>query len=174
MKKYIAAIGALVALAVPTAAIAGVTYDDASVGTVGKGDVQTLFGWNDATLQAKVKSGDVKFTGKYVMSNATRWSCSDGSIQQQESRVTQSRALNVTPIFNASANKVTGFTLNGIDMAKAGTYVSGERVGAPYVGHCPAGWFTGFLPNVFTNTVVPGVYVNGVDLPVTPVDVPSV
>ena len=148
--------------------MAAVSYDDAGVGSVSKGDVQSLFGWNDATLQAKVKSGDVKFTSRYTMASSDVWSCSDGSTQSRTSTVTQSRALDATPIFNASANKVTGFTLNGIDEAKGGTYLGGERTGAPYVGYCPTGGFSGFLPHVFTNTVVPGVYVNGVSLPVTP------
>jgi hypothetical protein len=38
------------------------------------------------------------------------------------------------------------------------------------MGACPAGsYMTGFLPAVFTNTVMPGVMVNGIELPVTPI-----
>ena len=109
-----------------TLANAAVTFDDTSVVTVDKGDVQTLVGWNDKTWQAKV--GDVRFTSKYRVDSTDVWSCSDGS--------TQSRIR--------------------IDENKGGTYLSGTRIGAPYVGYCPTGGFTGFLPHEFTNTVIPG------------------
>ena len=49
MTKYIVAIAALVALAVPTAAMASVAVDANGVGFVGKGDVQSALGWNDGT-----------------------------------------------------------------------------------------------------------------------------
>jgi len=147
------------ALAVPTVATAAVTYDDASVGSVGKGKVQSLFGWNDATFQEKVKSGYLKFYSKHTMSTETRWQCGDG-VQSRTSTVKELRALDVTLLTNAQ-DKVTGFTLNGIDQSKAGDLISAEWTGAPDVEYCPAGDFVGFLPDVFTSTVMPGVYVNG-------------
>jgi hypothetical protein len=167
MRKLIILAASIAALAVPAVSIAAVTYDDTSVGTVGKGDVQSLFGWNDAALQNAWKAGKITFTSKYVLSSEQRWSCSDGTTQSRTSNVTQSRLLNVTAVTNPHG-KVTGFTLNGIDQSKPGDFLGGGYTGAPYVGSCGAGWSTGFLPTVFTNTVVPGVYVNGVELPVTP------
>jgi hypothetical protein len=129
-----------------------------------RGEIQSLFGWNDAKLQSNAPS--IKFTSNYKMDSTDLWTCSDGSTQSRTSTVMQSRALNVTPQTNPHG-KVLGWTLNGIDQSKAGTYLSGGYTGAPYVGYCGAGGFTGFLPHVFTNTVVPGVYVNGVSLPAT-------
>jgi hypothetical protein len=100
MKKYIVAIAALVALAVPTAAMAAVSYDEASAGSVSKGDVQSLFGWNDAALQTAWKDGKIKFTSKYVMATDTNWSCSDGSIGHWVIASTFAQPLNVTPQTN--------------------------------------------------------------------------
>ena len=173
MRKLILAGMALAMLAVPAAASANVAVDAQGVGTVDKGDVMKPFGWNETKFQNSVHS--VKFTVKYQMDSTDVWSCSDGSTQSRTSRVMQSRALNVTNVRNESANKVTGFTLNGINENVGGTYLSGTRLGAPYVGYCPAGGFTGFLPHVFENTVLPDTVqaTNGtitVDLPNTPVE----
>ena len=158
---------------IATAANASVTYDDSSVGTVGKGDVQTaLGGINDATLQSMWKDGKIKFTSKYQMDSTDVWNCSNGSTNSRTSRVMQSRVLDVTAATNTHGKVTSGWKLNGVNENVGGTYLGGERFGAPYVGYCPAGAFTGFAPHVFTNTVLPGVKVNGIDLPVTPVDIP--
>ncbi|TCN41675.1 hypothetical protein EV644_10457 [Kribbella orskensis] len=174
------AVGAPIAMAA-SSANAAVTYDDKSVGTVDKGDVQTLFGLNDNALQNAVKDGKITFTSKYQMdNNANAWTCSDGSTQKWTLRTVQSRALNVTTIVNKSANKVTGFTLSGIDETKGGTFFSGERIGSLFT--CPAGSSptSYYVPQTpaeqFVNTVLPGVQVtyNGTtyDLPNTPAPVP--
>jgi hypothetical protein len=53
------------ALAVSAAAAnASVTLDPNGVGFVGKGDVQTAFGWNNAAIQKAVESGNITFTTK--------------------------------------------------------------------------------------------------------------
>jgi hypothetical protein len=166
-------------MAVAGTASAAVNVDANGVGTVDKGDVMQKFGMNESKFQAAVKTPDAfKFTVKYQMDSTDVWSCSDGSTESRTSRVLQSRALNVTNVFNTSANKVTGFTLDGINENVGGSYLSGTRFGAPYVGYCSAGGFAGFLPHVFENTVLPGVSVsnNGTpfELPNTPVEVAPV
>ena len=70
--------------------------------------------------------------------------------------------------------QILGYDLGGIDFTKGGTFVSGGRPNAPSPYVCPAGLsLTGFVSQTmdeqFVNTVLPGVKVNGVDLPVTPV-----
>jgi Ni/Co efflux regulator RcnB len=173
MRKLIIAGMAVAMLAVPAAASASVSYDDQSVGTVDKQDVQNVFGWNDAKPQDNAAKGNVKFTSKYQMDSTDAWDCGN-SIQQRTSRVIQSRVLNVSATKNPHG-KVLGWTLNGINENLGGTYLGGERIGAPYVGYCPPGEaFGGFLPHVFTNTVIPGVQVNGADLPNTPAEVTTV
>ena len=170
----IAALAALALLATAAAASAAVTYDGNSLGSVSKGDVQSaLGGINDATLQSKWKSGEIKFTSEYQMDSIDQWTCSDGSIGQRTLRTVQAKPLNVTPITNAQGKVTSGWTLNGVNNNVAGSFLRGERIGTMY--ECPAGsYFTGFAPHVFENTVLPGVYVNGTYLPITPVEAPAV
>ena len=114
------------------------------------------------------------------MDTNTRWSCSDGSVGTWTIRTVQSRQLVATPETNKHGKVTSGWTLNGIDQTKGGTFVRGERIGT--MGACPAGsGMTGFLSqnpaDQFVNTVLPGVKVayNGTsyDLPVTPVAAPD-
>jgi hypothetical protein len=178
MRKLIILAVSLVALAAFAApfANAAVTYDDQSVGTADKGNVMDLFDLNERQFQTAVKDGKITFSSLYQMdNNANAWTCSDGLVHKWTLRTVQSRALDVDNIVNESANKVTGFTLNGIDQSVGGTFVSGSRPNAasPYV--CPTGFqWTGMVSQTmaeqFVNTVLPGVLVtyNGVthDLPV--------
>jgi len=169
MRKLIILAISLMALAVPTVAIANVAVEN-GVGYVGKGDVQSALKWNNHDFDKGVSG--LKFTaGTQVMGNQTRWQCSGGE-QSQTSLVTQKRTLKVTTLYSANGKQITGWDLTGFGYE----YVSGQRVGAPYVGYCPAGEsFGGFLPNVFTTDVMDGgLKVNGVDLPNTPAVVPAV
>ena len=60
MRKLIIIAASFAALAIPTAAIATVAVDN-GIGSVGKGDVQTALGWNNAAFD-KVAPGSLKFT----------------------------------------------------------------------------------------------------------------
>ena len=147
-----------------TAASASVTVDSAGAGHVDKGDVQTALKWNNGDFDKNV--GSLKFTaGTQTMGNQTRWQCSGGE-QSQTSLVTQRRVVNAKQTLSSNGKQITGWDLTGYGYE----YVSGARVGAPYVGYCPDGEsFQGFLPNVFTTDVSDGgLKVNGVALPNTP------
>ena len=183
MRKLIILAISLMALAVPAAAMATVTYDDQNVGTVDKGDVMVKYGMNESQFQniARTDFGAFKFTGNagYTLTTETVWKCGTGT-NSQTSTVRFARPLNVTPVWNTAANKIIKFSLGGTDPTEGnGTYVGGERTGAAYVGQCPAGKaFGGFLPHVFggSDITLPGdvkVTYNGVthDLPVTPAPV---
>ena len=165
---------ALAAVIVSPFANAAVSYDSASVGHVDKSDIQSLFGWNNGTFQTKANAGQITFTSLYQMdNNANAWTCSDGSVQKYTLRTVQSRTLVATPVWNGNHSQILGYDLGGIDLAKGGTFVSGGRPNAPSPYVCPAGsYWTGFVNQTpaeqFVNTVLPGVKVNGVDLPVTP------
>jgi hypothetical protein len=111
--------------------------------------------------------------------NANAWTCSDGNVHKWTLRTVQSRTLVATPVWNGNHTQILGYDLGGIDFTKGGTFVSGGRPNAPSPYVCPTGSFlTGFVTQTmeeqFVNTVLPGVQVNGVDLPVTPVVVPTV
>jgi hypothetical protein len=162
-------LSAIALLATAAVASASVNVTD-GVGHVDKGDVQSALKWNNGDFDKNV--ANLKFTaGTQVMGNQTRWQCSGGE-QSQTSLVTQKRTLKVTTLYSANGKQITGWDLTGFGYE----YVSGQRVGAPYVGYCPAGEsFGGFLPNVFTTDVTDGgLKVNGIDLPNTPVEAPAV
>ena len=125
-------------LATSLTATAAVTYDAHGVGSVGKGDIQDLFGWNNAALQAKATS--LRFQ-LLTMSGAT-WQCL--GYNPQNKPVLTTHALEGTAVESAvayevrknSQGHVTGFVLTGADVA-AVTYTE--------VGKCPspslrAGW----------------------------------
>ena len=165
----IVALAAIALFATTAVASAAVNVTD-GVGHVDKGDVQSALGWNNAAFDNGV--GSLKFTaGTQVMGNQTRWQCSGGE-QSQTSLVTQNRTLKATQVLSSNGKQITGWDLTGFGFE----YVSGKRVGAPYVGYCPAGEaFGGFLPNVFTTDVTDGgLKVNGIDLPNTPIVIPAV
>src|SRR5687767_8742538 len=66
MRKFIILGISIVALIVPTAAIASVAVDANGTGFVGKGDVQTaLGGIDDAAMQKLFEDTQVKFTTSY-------------------------------------------------------------------------------------------------------------
>jgi hypothetical protein len=180
--KRITKIVALAAIALfATAAVANatVTVTD-GVGYIGKGDVQnTLLLKNDAALQDLFQNGGINFGGGTVtFGNETRWTCS-GSVQSQTSLVTDAVNVSVTPALN-NGGKVTGWNATG---RTVGSFISGKRIGALYVGYCPAGeTFVNFVDSKnpdtaydqFTTTYSGGLTVNGVDLPNTPAVAPTV
>jgi len=151
-----------------TSAHAAVNYSGAGIGHVDKGDVQSALKWNNGDFDKG--AADLKFTaGTQVMGNQTRWQCSGGE-QSQTSLVTQKLNVTTKTLYSSNGKQITGWDLTGLRY----DYVSGQRVGASYVGYCPAGeWFVGFLPNVFTTDIHDGgLKVNNVDLPNTPVVAP--
>jgi hypothetical protein len=167
LRKLIIIAASFAALAIPTAAMATVSYDDYRVGHVDKGDIQTMFGWNDAAMQANAAS--IKFTNKLVSVRDTSWTCSDGSEQHSFYTVTSVRPLDVTAQKNKQG-KVTDWTLNGLSKTDFGTVTGAGERSPSYA--CPAGsYFTGLNVAQSASTIV---QVNGVDLPLTPVDVPAV
>jgi hypothetical protein len=171
IKLAIASIAAL-ALAVPAAANASVSVDDAGAGFVGKGDVQTALGLaNDAAMQDLFKKDGIKFTmgTERSLSTETKWKCGTGTNSQTSTVRYSAGSANATANTNGAGKLTNGWNLAG---STGGMYLGGERTGAPYVGYCASGAFGGFLPHVFSETgSTTGLYVNGVALPNTPVEV---
>jgi hypothetical protein len=116
MKKIILSALALVALAIPVAASASVTVNSNGTGFVGKGNVQTAFGWNNAALQANASGTTFSF------SQPISQSVSQAATQDAKMAVTQSvdRTLSCTV--------TTGGIKNPKVFHNYGTR-SGERVG---------------------------------------------
>lgn len=132
MRKLMKGALALAAcLAVGTAAYAVVVIDEDGYGFVGKGDIQDLFGWNDATLQANASALSFVFTS----SEATSWDCEwYTGPDRNRTRHTVERStvqdVSTSIAYDARKNKngkITGFNLNGFG---APTVSGGGTVGA--------------------------------------------
>jgi len=89
--------------------------------------------------------------------NALAWTCSDGSTQKRTIRSVFAKPLNINPIIDASANKVTGFALNGVNQNVGGTLLSGERIGSMFT--CPGVQvtYTGTTYDLSNTPVLPAV-----------------
>lgn len=132
-------------LALSFAANASVTYDEEGVGFVGKGDVQSLFGWNNHELQANAEF--VQF--RMVMpGGVATWECVDvnpgGRVFPARSEGPVALAMDADVSVDARKNRngqVTGFLLNGFDQSSAPDYAS--------IGECVPrgpGWESTMVP----------------------------
>ncbi len=113
MKKYIVTIGALVALVVPTAAMAAST-DANGVVTVSKGEIMAQFpGMNEKAFQTIAMPDGQSLTGSNVFTATTTTGvgCSDGTIQNHVRSTHITSPIALTEIYNRSADKVTGWNL---------------------------------------------------------------
>jgi hypothetical protein len=158
-----------VAIATPFAN-AAVSYDEARIGHVDKGDVQALFGWNDAAMQKNAEN--VKFIEKRVETLDISWKCTNGETYRANFSGTATRTLDVTKLTN-KAGKLTDWTLNGV----SGPATIVNKNTGPELYTCPADsewdWMSG-TPSTFTATNVVQVSdgSKAFDLPVTPVAAP--
>ena len=113
MKKYIVAIAALVALAVPPVAMAAST-DANGVVTVSKGEIMAQFpGMNEKAFQKIAMAVGESLTGSNVFTATTTTGvgCSDGTIQNHFRSTHITSPIALTEIYNGSADKVTGWNL---------------------------------------------------------------
>ena len=177
MRKLIITGMAVAMLAIPAAASANVAVDDSSVGIVGKGDVQGALGLaNDAAIQQLFKSdggNGIKFTNKFVATTDTTYGCSDGSTRHH-----YRSTIITTPVkTDAQTNnggKVNGWTLNGTD--GYGTVTEDNTGGTRFPDWngtaCPGMGVDMSKYNV-AQSHKSALYVNGVELPNTPVVVPA-
>jgi hypothetical protein len=116
MKNIKLVLGVAVCLAVAGVAYATVTIDlESGIGFVGKGDVQTIFGWNNSQLQANADS--VQFRVEKVVVTQQSWECANVN-----NEAIQVRALTATTTIGGMVssvgrkmNQITGFNLLGWD-----------------------------------------------------------
>ncbi len=168
MRKLIITAAALVALAVPTAAMASVSYDATNAGVitgyVGKGDVQPVLGWNEHMVQGDQGKG-IKFSTTFTTTTDTSWMRADGSIAHNFKTLTFKQGLANTPVLKSNG-KIDGWNLTGLGGLE---YVKTEITGPPlYSG------FVGGLHVEQSHAIGDELLVNGVLLPETPVVVPAV
>jgi opacity protein-like surface antigen len=101
MKKSLLAIAATAVLAISTATAAGAyTLDEAaSTGWVGKGEVQTAFGWNNAQLQQRGKDVTFSYGSEDSYQITCQWEAGkSGNIQTRVRERAVTVALDVTGV----------------------------------------------------------------------------
>jgi hypothetical protein len=170
MRKFIISGMAVARLAIPAAASASVSVDN-GVGTVGKGDVQSVLGWNNAAFDKGV--GTLKFTASAEKVIADYKMSCYGSDAIGHRIISQpgTATVTATPIYNAGNGKqITGFNLTG--QTNGFTVTGGATLrDVP----CPEGSFMYMnlgQGDLFGKTqVTDGLKVNGIALPNTPVEV---
>ena len=126
MRKLIIIAASLLALAIPTAAMASVAVDGNGVGFVGKGDVQTALGYanNNAFTDADARSATFTATTAYSVT-ITGLKCSTfpgGFSTPEDQHVLDTFSIGrgegtvnkITATPKISGGKVTGYNLTGI------------------------------------------------------------
>jgi hypothetical protein len=139
-----AKIAGLAMLVLSSAALASVTFNSSTgVGFVGKGDVQTLYGWNNAQLQNN--AGNVGF--RFQDTETATWNCekivitgngTEHDIIQVRSNITNTEGIVAS--IGRMKTQITGFNLNGWDGSLQVT------VNGPALGSCPDD-HSGFVMN---------------------------
>src|ERR671918_2365400 len=123
-----------------TTAYAAVTFDPTTgTGFVGKGDVQTAFGWNNKVFQQNV--GGVSFEADKTTVTEVSWVCTNDrneNIQERE-RTTTTESTEVVSSIARERNQITGFTLSGFGDTIGEPKTSTE---GPPVNSCPSGPWT--------------------------------
>ena len=163
--------GLAAGLAAAGMAFASVTLNDDGTGFVGKGDVQTAFGWNNKAAQDNAKKVSFSFGEVATYSYVCVWTTGEGTRGEQTHYVTHrtNAAINWDIAYDARLkNQYTGYILKGWGT----TTESGDAV--PNVGDpCPG--FPGngaVVDSVTEESNSGGLYVtfNGVSvlLPETP------
>jgi hypothetical protein len=156
-----------------------VAVDSNGTGTVAKGDVQRVLGWNNAAFDKNVEPNgkDVTFARTYTRTTDNVWSCTNGVGEQHAYRVTvMNQPINATQVLNANGKQVTGWALSG---AAPAPYRVLSDSGIPaHALACPAGSSLDFTKPFSINQIGVAKYntyaygdltVNDVALPNTPV-----
>ena len=138
MRTLKTVLGVVVCFAVAGVAFAAVTFDStAGTGFVGKGDVQDVFGWNNADLQANAAA--VQFRVNSTVVTEVSWTCTNpnnGNIQERARTTTTTIEGTVASITRDKKNQCTGFILNGFD----GTVEQSSTSEGQPLNSCPTNW----------------------------------
>ncbi|HEU4446593.1 MAG TPA: hypothetical protein VFR94_18115 [Nitrososphaeraceae archaeon] len=115
-----------------TTAYAAVTFNAADgTGFVGKGDVQTFFGWNNKQLQDN--AGSVEF--RAIVETENTWTCDRDAGPQTQERNNEVTSQQVVDTIARERNQVTGFNLEGFSGQP--TVISSD---GPATESCPTNW----------------------------------
>lgn len=125
MRKNVAYGSAAAVVLLASVATAAVVLDENGTGFIGKGDIQSIFGWNNAQLQAN--AGQIRFV--FTTSASASWECEwwtgpDHNRKYHSITVSSEQDVDAAIAYDARANKkgqVTGFNLLGFSSANETT-----------------------------------------------------
>ncbi|MCE9680603.1 hypothetical protein LZP69_15735 [Shewanella sp. AS1] len=127
---------ALASLFVALSANASVTYDENGVGFVGKGDIQSLFDWNNSQLQEN--AGSLQF--RFISEGTVTWLCEgfnkNGKLVQSKTP-SMSTSVDAKATLDSRKNKkemITGFDLKGMVINANSEYTSDYDCSGPGQG----------------------------------------
>lgn len=164
----------LVLAAAATSAMASVTVNSDGSGFVGKGDVQLVFGWNNAMAQANANNVAFSYNQSNTYVGVCEWITGTGTRGQKLHTIAKTKTTDIVSGIAADARKsttqYTGWNLLGF----GGSTVTGDT---PVVGGACAGegtdgaWTSVELQATSTKLMAT---VNGVskEVPITPVAIP--
>ena len=135
IRGLIAAGAALLMSVAPV--FASVTFDpQTGAGFVGKGDVQTVLGWNNAQLQDN--AGSLAFAAESTTVTEVSWVCTNdrNEMTQERARTTTSTVQGVLAAVARVRTQITGFNLTGYSGDPTTT---SEKTEGPPVNSCPSG-----------------------------------
>jgi hypothetical protein len=173
--------GLLGCLLAATTAYAIVTFDGATgFGFVGKGDLQTLYVWNNKALQDNAVA--VSFRYNATVSEEVSWECTNENNErvQPRSRKKKSETHGLLSSVARVKNQVTGWNLNGWNgpSPESTPIPLDENEAGPPLNSCPSGPWSLTTPAgewVVTSSTG-GLQVNNgsgwIDLPITPPALP--
>jgi hypothetical protein len=140
MKTHTRIVLALVAcVAAAVTAYATVMVDENGEGFVGKGDVQTIFGWNNAQLQANADQLTFHYSSLSTTVQETTWACLNNGgneVGRSSTTTTTTGVSNPNAALARVRNQITGFNLTS-DNAD---FEDGTPVTVGFEpGFCPSG-----------------------------------
>ncbi|WP_059171716.1 hypothetical protein [Bacillus sp. FJAT-27445] len=162
MKKILSSLaaGALAIGLLAGSAFAAVTIDpQTGAGFVGKGDVQTAMGWNNADLQKNADSLKFTYSTKETYVVTVTWVTGEGTRGEKTHCVEHERtsSINSSIGFDPRTKKqITGFDLNNFN----DTVTGGDEI--PKFGDEYPGKSGHFVKSVELISTSGGLYVNGV------------
>lgn len=135
--------GALLASSLAGAAVA---FDpETGEGFVGKGDVQTAFGWNNKQLQDNLGGVEFSYAAESTVVTEQSWECTNANndnIQERErTTTTSSSTTGVVSSVARVKNQITGVNLSGWSGTPVVVPGATETEG-PRVDSCPSGPWT--------------------------------
>jgi hypothetical protein len=131
-RMYMLGLVALVVMAMTATAAFAYTLNADGTGFVGKGEVQTAFGWNNQQLQRNAEG--VSFESVVVTERS--WTCTNTNNDNTQVRERTTTTTAVNDSIARERNQITGFNLEGYSGTPTSTS-SGNQLNS-----CPSGPWT--------------------------------